>query len=45
MRAFPPLENQRSPPPVPALAPAPAPVVKPVTKTEGGLKKKFFRKR
>lgn len=45
MRAFPPLENQRSPPPVPAPAPAPAPVVKPVTKTEGGLKKKFFRKR
>jgi hypothetical protein len=39
MRAFPPLEKQMSPPP------APAPVVKPVTKTEGGLKKKFFRMR
>lgn len=39
MRAFPPLEKQMSPPP------APAPVVNPVTKTEGGLKKKFFRKR
>jgi hypothetical protein len=39
MRAFPPLEKQMSPPP------APVPVVKPVTKTEGGFKKKFFGKR
>jgi hypothetical protein len=39
MRAFPSLEKLRSHPS------APAPAVKPVTKTEGGLKKKFFGKK
>jgi hypothetical protein len=39
MRAFPSLERLRSHPP------APVPAAKPVTKTEGGLKKKFFGKK
>jgi hypothetical protein len=41
MRAFPPPEKAMPPPP----APAPAPVVKPVTRTETGLKKKLFGKK
>jgi hypothetical protein len=39
MRAFPSLERLRSHPP------APVPAAKPATKTEGGLKKKFFGKK
>ena len=41
MRAFPPLEKEMPPLPVPA----PAPVAKPQAKTESGLKKKFFGKK
>ena len=45
MRAFPSLEKLRSHPPAPDPPPVPVLAVKPVTKTEGGLKKKFFGKR
>jgi hypothetical protein len=42
MRAFPSPQKQMPPPPAPA--PAPAPAVKPVVKTETGLKKFFGKK-